>query len=160
MDRVWCLTATPSLSSSELKKYRYYGHFSRHSISTMKCIEVVKVSYRMKWLEMFGVPVMTRLFSWLILTVFLKTCPPNKTTGRMLVFLTKVFKKLIKKRNEKKTSSHIMTFSRTYIKRKSPVHRWIEQVRQERPCNTKLMSLIVHNIHWKVLPWWRGFGKS
>ena len=132
MDRVWCLTATPSFSSSELKKYRYYGHFGRHSISTMKCIEVVKVFYRMKCSEMFGVPVMTRLFSWLILTVFLKTCPPNKTTGRMLVFLTKVFKKLIKKHNEKKTSSHIMTFPCTNINRKSSIHHRVRSKSETR----------------------------
>ena len=94
-------------------------------MDTLRRIEVVKVFFIES--EMLGVPM-----TWLIL----KTRPQKRTTISTWVFLKKVFETLINKHDEKKTSSHIITFPRTNIN--SKIHRWIEKARQERHCNTKI----------------------
>ena len=102
---------------------------------TMNYIEVVKVFYRMKHLEMFWAPVMTNIFSWLIL----KTRPP-KQSGTW-VFLMKVFENLINKHNKKTYNyynSLLMTFPCTKVNRKSPMHHRVEKAGQKRHCNTKI----------------------
>ena len=55
----------------------------------MRCIEVVKFFYRIKYLGMFGAPIMTCLFSLSIL----KTRPQKRTTGSTYFFSDKGVRK-------------------------------------------------------------------